>query len=180
MNNELRKWQLDKGRIAFTNQARDHTRPRRWRRRRRLRTNYMAAAAAPSNKVKLLSLQLSSSVVIAFLQRQIFVPATAYDVIVRHASLLNDTHARAYAIQVRACRRTRAALIENNEASAKLTTANGGTFTWAQLDSCPWHTDQKLVPENWYQFLVRVSCNLVLVSVWYQILGPDRTCSIHR
>jgi len=30
---------------------------------------------------------------------------------------------------------TGAALIENNEASAKLTTANGGTFTWAQLDS---------------------------------------------
>jgi len=39
---------------------------------------------------------------------------------------------------------------------------------------------QKLVPENWYQFLVRVSCNLVPVSVWYQILVPDRTCSIQR
>jgi len=29
---------------------------------------------------------------------------------------------------------TGAALLENNEASAKLTTANGRTFTWAQLD----------------------------------------------
>ena len=34
---------------------------------------------------------------------------------------------------------TGAALIEKNEASAKLTTANGGTFTWAQLDSVANH-----------------------------------------
>ena len=34
---------------------------------------------------------------------------------------------------------TGAALIENIEASAKLTTANGGTFTWAQLDSVANH-----------------------------------------
>jgi len=32
-----------------------------------------------------------------------------------------------------------AALLENNEAAAKLTTANDGKFTWAQLDSVANH-----------------------------------------
>ena len=40
---------------------------------------------------------------------------------------------------------TRAAVVENNEASAKLTTANGGTFTWAQLDSVANHVTARLI-----------------------------------
>ena len=40
---------------------------------------------------------------------------------------------------------TGAALIENNEASTKLTTANGGTFTWAQLDSVANHVTARLI-----------------------------------
>jgi len=44
--------------------------------------------------------------------------------------------------------------------------------------SCPRHTDQKLVPEKWYRFLVLLSCNLVPVFFWYLNLVPDRTCSV--
>ena len=40
---------------------------------------------------------------------------------------------------------TAAALVENNEASAKLTTANGGTFTWAQLDSVANHVTARSI-----------------------------------
>ena len=40
---------------------------------------------------------------------------------------------------------TGAALLENNEASAKLTTANGATFTWAQLDSVANHVTARSI-----------------------------------
>ena len=40
---------------------------------------------------------------------------------------------------------TGAALIENNEASAKLTTANGGTFTRAQRDSVANHVTARSI-----------------------------------
>jgi len=68
----------------------------RWR---RLRTIIIAAAAAPSNKLTLLSLHSSLSAIVTFLQHQLlslhrFFPTTAYDVIVRHASFLNEMHAR--------------------------------------------------------------------------------------
>jgi len=38
-----------------------------------------------------------------------------------------------------------AALLENNEASAKLTTANGRTFLRAQLDSIANHVTARLI-----------------------------------
>ena len=40
---------------------------------------------------------------------------------------------------------TGAALLENNEGAAKLTTANGGTFTWAQLDSVANHVTARSI-----------------------------------
>ena len=40
---------------------------------------------------------------------------------------------------------TGAALLENNEAAAKLTTANGGTFTCAQLDSTANHVTARSI-----------------------------------
>jgi len=40
---------------------------------------------------------------------------------------------------------TGAALLENNEASAKLTTANGGTFLRAQLDSVANHVTTRSI-----------------------------------
>jgi len=43
---------------------------------------------------------------------------------------------------------TGAALIENNEASAKLTTANGGTFTRAQPDSVANHVTARSIGDS--------------------------------
>jgi len=40
---------------------------------------------------------------------------------------------------------TGAALLENNEAAVKLTTANGGTFTSAQLDSVANHVTARSI-----------------------------------
>ena len=40
---------------------------------------------------------------------------------------------------------TGAALLENNEAATELTTANGGTFTWAQLDSVANHVTARSI-----------------------------------
>ena len=40
---------------------------------------------------------------------------------------------------------TGAAMLENNEASAELTTANGGTFLQAQLDSVANHVTARLI-----------------------------------
>ena len=42
---------------------------------------------------------------------------------------------------------TGAELLENNEASAKLTTANGGTFTWAQLDLVANHVTARSISD---------------------------------
>ena len=42
---------------------------------------------------------------------------------------------------------TGAALLENNAASAELTTANGGTFTWAQLDSVANHVTARSISD---------------------------------
>ena len=36
-------------------------------------------------------------------------------------------------------------MLENNEASSKLTTANGGTFTWAQLDTVANHVTTRSI-----------------------------------
>ena len=51
---------------------------------------------------------------------------------------------------------TGAALIENNEVYAKLTTANGGTFTWAQLDSVANHVTARSIGD-WRDSLSRLA-----------------------
>ena len=78
---------------------------------------------------------------------------------------------------------TGAALIENTEASAKLTTANGGTFTWAQPDSvannvtarsiCDWRALTWLATATgWTQRKRFAICSGELISVhmiWYDV-----------
>ena len=61
---------------------------------------------------------------------------------------------------------TGAALLENNEASEKLTTANGGTFTWAQLDSVANHVTACSI-SDW-----RALTWLVTETGWAQVNVP--------
>jgi len=83
--------------VARGRQSREHTLPRsRWCCWCRLWTIIIAAAAAPSNKLTLLSLQSSSSAIVTFLQHQ---PLSRHSIwcdvtVRRHASFLNDIHAR--------------------------------------------------------------------------------------
>jgi len=78
---------------------------------------------------------------------------------------------------------TGAALLENNEASAKLTTANGWKFTWAQLDSvanhvtarsiCDWRALTWLATETgWTRRKRSAICSVKLISgyvIWYDV-----------
>ena len=78
---------------------------------------------------------------------------------------------------------TGAALIENNEASAKLTTTNGGTFTWAQLDSVANHVTARSIGDwraltwlatttGWTRRKRYAICSGKLISVhmiWYDV-----------
>jgi len=78
---------------------------------------------------------------------------------------------------------TGAALLENNEASAKLTTAHGGMFTWAQLDSganhitahsiSDWRALTWLATETgWAQSERSAICSGKLISgymIWYDV-----------
>ena len=77
---------------------------------------------------------------------------------------------------------TEAALIDNNEASAKLTIANGGTFTWAQLDSVANHVTARSIGDwlalpwlatatGWTRLKRSAICSgKLIVSTWF-----DRT-----
>jgi len=71
---------------------------------------------------------------------------------------------------------TGAPLLENNEASAKLTTANGGTFTWAQLDSVANHVTDRSISDwraltwlatesSWARRKLSAICSGKLISV---------------
>jgi len=78
---------------------------------------------------------------------------------------------------------TGAALLENNEASAKLTTANGGTFTWAQLDTVANHVTARSIGDwraltwlaaetGWTRRKCSAICSGKLISVhviWYDV-----------
>ena len=84
-------------------------------------------------------------------------------------------------------RATGAALIENNEASAKLTTANGGTFTWAQLDSVANHVTARSIGDwralTWLATATgwtRRKCSTVVslsVSTWSDTTWKGGTAS---
>ena len=80
---------------------------------------------------------------------------------------------------------TGAVLLENNEAYAKLTTANGGTFTWAQLDLVANHVTARSIGDwraltwlatatGWTRRKRSAICSGKLISVhmiWYDVNG---------